>query len=300
MSQARLCEYCGAQLLDGAQFCGNCGRPIRLQQPRPMSYPPPIPTPQISPHRWFQSDKNRVKALLLLVVILSGALFLTYLRNADLQSQNANLQSQNANLQSQNANLQSRLIELQREANSYYSSWQNAQTQGQGLQSQVNSLQFQLDNLQAQNNYLSTQVQQLKLQLATPTLSLWGCASPCQMSNANAWSMSAGGWREGGVPDTFTYLPQYTSTVPVGMYFLTLQQYIQFYNCPYATDATTRITCVSGVYSYYSPTTSLNGIFHLAEGCASYVAIYYSTQSGTIYPNVQVTYNPGPSSGVCA
>jgi len=112
--------------------------------------------------------------------------------------------------------------------------------------------------------------------------------------------MSAGGWREGGVPDTFTYKPQYTSTVAVGVYFLTLQQYVQFYNCPYTTDATTRITCISGTYDYYSPTTSLNGIFHLAEGCASYLAIYYSTQSGTLYPNVQVTYNPASSlTGVC-
>jgi hypothetical protein len=281
------CEYCGAQLSDGAQFCGNCGRPIRVPQPPPILYPLSVPTSLISPRRWLQNDKNRIKALLFLVVIISGALFLTYLQTATLQSQNTDLQS--------------RLTELQSEANRYYSSWQDAQTQGQSLQSQVNGLQTQLDNLQAQNNYLSTQVQQLKLQSTSPTLSLWGCASPCQTSSANAWSMSVGSWREGGVPDTFTYLPQYSSTVPVGMYLLTLQQYVQFYNCPYTTDATTRITCVSGTYTYFSSTTSLNGIFHLAEGCASYVAIYYSTQSGTIYPNVQVTYNPASSStGVCA
>jgi hypothetical protein len=281
MSQAGFCEYCGARLADGAQFCGNCSRPIRVQQPATW-YPQsnPASTSQISPLRWLRSDKNRVRALVLLVIILSGALFLTYLQNVGLQAQNSNLQS--------------RLANLQIEANRYYSSWQSAQSQGQNLQSQ-------LDNLQTQNNYLSTQVQQLKLQNASPTLSLWGCSSTCQTSSGNAWSMSTSGWREGGVPDTFTYLPQFTSTVAVGLYFLTLEQYVQFYNCALSTDATTRIACVTGSYTYFSPATSLNGIFHLAEGCASYVAIFYSTQSGTMYPNVQVTYNPASSlTGVCA
>ncbi len=277
------CPNCGKPFMLGANFCPSCGASLLTPQtPLSPSLGLGEPLPPIKPGPF----KIAIVALVMISLVLGATTAYYYAQSNDLSQRNALLKSN--------------LAELQIKANSYYSSWQNAQTQGQGLQTQINGLQFQLDNLQAQNNYLSTQVQQLKLELASPTLSLWGCAPPCQTSSANAWSMSSGGWREGGIPDTFTYLPQYTSTVPVGMYFLTLQQYVQFYNCPYATDATTRITCVSGTYNYYSPTTSLNGIFHLAEGCASYVAIYYSTQSGTIYPNVQVTYNPGPSSGVCA
>ncbi len=293
MSLSSYCPNCGKSLTQGANFCAGCGASLLTpHMPLPPklgseesreSYPEAV-GPQQSPVASLPSPRpHHLGILIITLIILSLVLGTT----------TAYYYGQSNNLSQQNALLQSNLAELQSKANSYYSSWQGTQNQNHDLQSQIS-------NLQVQNNYLSTQVQRLNLQAANPTLSLWGCAPSCQTSSANAWSMSPGGWREGGVPDTFTYLPQYTSTVAVGMYFLTLQQYVQFYNCPYSTDATTRITCISGTYTYYSPTTSLNGIFHLAEGCASYVAIYYSTQSGTIYPNVQVTYNPGPLSGVCA
>ncbi len=271
MSKALLCEGCGSQLPGGAQFCANCGRPI--QQPQLMSYQPPITTPQSSPRRWFQSDKNRVRALLLVAVILSGALFLTYLRNTDLQLQNADLQS--------------RLTELQNEANIYHTQLQNSQSQNSQMQSQINQLQ-------SQNTYLENQVQTLNLQTTHPTLAIWNsCGGPCTLSQTS--------WRAGGVPDTFTYYASYTADYPVGMYFLTLGQYTQFATCPSTGSIESRLACVSGIYSYYSPTTSLNGVFHLAEGCASYVAVYYSDNSAVMYPNVSVTYNPASSlTGACA
>ena len=279
------CPICGVPFIPGANSCTSCGtrlipetsRPLNLGSEPPRTYPEPLGPQQPLPAIPLPQAKLRVlRGMVIALIIVSLVLGTT-----------------TAYLSQQNARLQSNLTRLQDQANTYYSSWQNTQNQNQGLHSQ-------LDDLQAQNNYLSVQIQKLNLQAAGPTLSLWGCAAPCQTSSANAWSMSVGGWREGGVPDTFTYLPQYTSTVAVGVYFLTLQQYVQFYDCPYTTDATTRITCISGAYNYYSPTTSLNGVFHLAEGCASYLAIYYSTQSGTLYPNVQVTYTPASSlTGVC-
>jgi len=287
--------------MSGEKFCTSCGTLLTPQTPRPppsLGYEEPRESHResLAPQQTFPTTslppaKQRALRELVIALIIVGVIPGTT---------TAYYYAQSSSLSQQNATLQSNLTRLQDQANAYYSSWQSTQSQNQGLHSQLGDLNSQINSLQAQNNYLSSQVQQLNLQGANPTLGLWGCAPPCQTSSANGWSMGANSWREGGVPDTFTYLPQYTSTVPVGIYFLTLQQYVQFYNCPLTSDATTRITCVSGTYNYYSPTTSLSGIFHLAEGCASYLALYYSTQSGTVYPNVKVTYNPASSAtGVC-
>ncbi len=204
--------------------------------------------------------------LVLLIVLLGGGLSVTYLQKADLQS---------------------RLTKFQDEANAYYTQLQTSQTQNSQLQSQITQLQ-------SQNTYLANQVQSLNLQASHPTLGLWNTCggAPCYMRPT--------AWREGGVPDTFTYYPRFTSDYPVGLYILTLSQYVQFVNCPSNGYVESKINCVSGTYSYYSPTTSLNGVFHLAEGCSSYVSIYYSNYVGVMRPNETVTYNPSPTStGVC-
>jgi hypothetical protein len=45
----------------------------------------------------------------------------------------------------------------------------------------------------------------------------------------------------------------------------------------------------------------LNFDFHEAEGCADYVAVFTSSQTVTVTPNVSVTYNPANhSTGACA
>jgi hypothetical protein len=108
--------------------------------------------------------------------------------------------------------------------------------------------------------------------------------------------MSPGGWREGSVPDTFDYYVNYTSTVPVTVYFFTMGQFVQFSVC------SGDITCVTGSYDSISATTSLSReIFTLGEGCADYLAIYVSAASGTMYPNVGVTSHPASSAtGYCA
>jgi len=263
MSQATSCRHCGAQLPWAAQFCNICGAPV--QQTQPSLYPAPISTPQSTFFRWFRNDKNLASVLLLLVLILGGALLLTYF---------------------QNVSLQSRLTALQDEANGYHTQLQSSQTQNSQLQSQI-------VQLQSQNTFLANQVQSLNLQNAHPTLTLWNrCGGPCSMSQTS--------WRAGGVPDTFTYYASYTSDTPVGVYFLTLSQYVQFASCLSTGSSEIQLTCVSGVYTYFSPTTSLNGVFHLAEGCASYVAVFYSDSNGVMYPNVSVQYNPAPTpTGAC-
>lgn len=151
-----------------------------------------------------------------------------------------------------------------------------------------NRLQSQFRDLVAQNSALQNQVAKLKLQNANPTLSMWNsCGGPCNMASGN--------WRVGGVPDTFDYNVSFTSNVPITVYIMTFSQYVQYANC------TGQISCVTGAYRQYGPTMSLQGsVFTLAEGCSAYVAVYQSTTTGVIYPNVSVTYNPAPTvTGVC-
>jgi len=151
-----------------------------------------------------------------------------------------------------------------------------------------NRLQSQFKDLASQNSALQNQVQKLKIQMSNPTLTVWNsCSQPC--------AMTVGGWRVGGVPDTFDYNVSFTSNVPVSVYILTFPQYVQFANC------NGMISCVTGSYTQYGPTTSLPGsVFTLAEGCSGYVSVFQSTANGTIYPDVSITYNPAPNpTGTC-
>ena len=298
MSEARFCQNCGLQSISGTAFCSNCGHAI--PQPQLQSTPKIGPTLAARALSFPTLRKNRSLIILLIAILaLSGALVQSY--------------TQNAVLHSQNTDLQSRLTILQNEAIYYYAQSQTYKNQDGQLISQVSSLQ-------AQNTYLSTQVQQLNLQTARPTLTEWGCSGTCQMSNGNAWAMDATGARIGGVPDTFTYSPSYQATVPVGVFYLTLDQYVQFADCSNNADASSRISCVTGTYYDVLRTSSLvhdsevysctpgsasctffSYDFHLAEGCASYLAVFFSTKAGTIYPDQTITYNPASvGTGACA
>ncbi|OLB69629.1 hypothetical protein AUI06_08475 [archaeon 13_2_20CM_2_52_21] len=298
MSETTFCQNCGSQSISGTAFCSNCGRAI--PQPQLQSAPKIGPTLSAQSRSFPTLRKNRNLIILLIaILVLTGALVQSY--------------TQNAVLQSQNANLQSRLTLLQNEANYYYAQSQTYQNQDGQMISQVLSLQ-------AQNTYLSTQVQQLNLQTARPTLTEWGCSGSCQMSGGNTWPMDSAGARIGGVPDTFTYSPAYRATVSVGIFYLTLDQYVQFANCSNNANAPARISCVTGTYydvpqttylvhfsSVYACTPGATSCqffsydFHLAEGCASYLAVFFSTQTGTINPDQSITYNPASAgTGACS
>ena len=108
--------------------------------------------------------------------------------------------------------------------------------------------------------------------------------------------MSPSGWREGTVPDTYDYFVSFTSNVSIAVYFLTMGQFVQFAVC------SGNLNCVSGAYAYIPPATSQqNAVFKLAEGCADYIAIYVSSASGVMQPNVRITQNSaGYATGYCA
>jgi hypothetical protein len=127
----------------------------------------------------------------------------------------------------------------------------------------------------------------------SPQYTIWNA---CGTTQGAGCTMSANGWREGSVPDTFDYYVSFTSTVNVTVYFLTMGQFVQFSVC--GGD----ISCVSPYYDSIPATTSLQTtIFTLGEGCADYLAIYVASGSGTMYPNVGVTPHPASTStGYCA
>jgi len=97
--------------------------------------------------------------------------------------------------------------------------------------------------------------------------------------------MTANGWREGSVPDTFDYFVSFTSNVSVTVYFFTMGQFVQYSVC------NGDIRCVSGYYDSIPATTNAQQytLFTLGEGCADYLAIYVASGNGVIHPNVGVS-----------
>lgn len=148
------------------------------------------------------------------------------------------------------------------------------------------SLELRLENAQNTISTLQGQVAVLQGRVASmQTMKVWTtCGGPC--------AIRPGEYLAGGIPDTFQFLMSFTATVPVKSYIFTLDQFAQFKDCG--------PTCVSGSYRSYSPTTSLTAEFDDAEGCAAYIYVLTSDQSGTIVPDVSVRYQPasGPT-GAC-
>jgi hypothetical protein len=95
----------------------------------------------------------------------------------------------------------------------------------------------------------------------------------------------------GGVPDTFTYRVAFRATVPVTVRIMSTQDFVCWETkaCAYH-------------YVGWDPTTSVSGaVFHDAEGCAGYIAVFYSTEAGTLYPDISITRNPASvPTGACA
>ena len=94
----------------------------------------------------------------------------------------------------------------------------------------------------------------------------------------------------GGVPDTFTYNVSFRSTVPVAVRIMSSHNFVcwETKNCAWT-------------YTWWSPRTHLTGgVFHLAEGCAGYIAVFSSDQSGVLYPNVSIDRHPADHlTGAC-
>jgi len=124
--------------------------------------------------------------------------------------------------------------------------------------------------------------------LNSPHFVLW---NSCSAGGPSAGCALQPGYEfVGGVPDTFTYNVSFHSTVPVAVRIMSPNNFVcwETKNC-------------TSTYTWWSPRTLLTGgVFHDAEGCAGYIAVFSSEQAGILYPNVSIDRHPASHpTGAC-
>lgn len=116
--------------------------------------------------------------------------------------------------------------------------------------------------------------------LAHPHFLIWnscttaGPKAGCAMTPGREWVA--------GLPDTFTYYVRFHATVPVTMRIMSMSNYV----C-YETGS-----CAWHGWWWQNRKQVKDGWFRRAEGCAGYVAVFTSTESGTLYPDISITRRP--------
>jgi cell division protein FtsB len=167
-------------------------------------------------------------------------------------------------------------------------------SQNQALKSQNKQLQAQL--LTTQTNLTATlgELATVRGELEHPNLTIWNVP---QQINGPSWYLA------GGAPDTFTYHLRATSTGPMSISILTLEDFVKAIDCVQNGAGSTH-WCMHHSGSpagTWTDVTTVNYDFHGAEGCADYVVVFTSSTNITVKPNVGVTYNPASvSTGSCA
>ena len=167
------------------------------------------------------------------------------------------------------------------------------QTRNESLTGRNQNLNDQLTQTQANLTATLGELATTKAQLAHPHLVIWNV--PQTLSDSGAYLA-------GGIPDTFTYHLQATSTGPMSISILTLEDFSKAIDCVHNGYGSTNY-CMhhSGVVMSWLNVTSVNYDFHLAEGCADYLAVFTAGSKVTVTPNVSVTYNPAVNAtGSCA
>ena len=167
------------------------------------------------------------------------------------------------------------------------------QTRNESLNGRNQNLNDQLTKTQANLTATLGELATTKAQLAHPQLVLWNVPQTLPDSSA---------YLAGGIPDTFTYHLEATSTGPMSVSILTLEEWSKAMACVTNGGGVTN-WCMhhSGVVMSWLNVTSVKYDFHLAEGCADYVAVFTAGSKVTVTPNVSVTYNPAANAtGSCA
>jgi hypothetical protein len=165
-------------------------------------------------------------------------------------------------------------------------------SQNESLTGRNQNLGDQLTTTQTNLTATLGQLATAKAQLEHPHLTIWNVAQTIKGSTY---------YLAGGIPDTFTYHLQATSTGPMSISILTLQDWSKAIECVDAGRGETNY-CMhhSGGYKSWFNVTSISYDFHLAEGCADYMAVFTSAGTVKVTPNVSVTYNPAPKpTGAC-
>lgn len=166
-------------------------------------------------------------------------------------------------------------------------------TQNESLTGRNQNLNDELKTTQASLSTTQAELAQTKADLAHPNLSIWNVP---QQIKGSTWYLA------GGIPDTFTYHLKATSTGPMSISILTLEQWTSANDCVQNTRATINYCAHhSGAVVSFLDVTTVNYDFHLAEGCADYLAVFTSASSVTVTPDVSVTYNPATAAtGACS
>jgi len=174
-------------------------------------------------------------------------------------------------------------------------------------QAAVHSLTLQNESLTGRNQIMQDQLKatqtnltatlgelaKTKAQLEHPQLVLWN--TPLRIKD-NSYYLA------GGVPDTFTYHLEATSSGPMSVSILTLEQWAAAIQCVhYGNGPTNWCMHHSGTVQSWISVSSVKYDFHLAEGCADYIAVFTAASAVTVTPKISVTYNPATSAtGACA
>jgi hypothetical protein len=165
--------------------------------------------------------------------------------------------------------------------------------QNEELTGKSQNLQTALAATQNKLTASQNQVSDLTSQLAHPTLGIWNV--PQTISGPSQYLAA-------GVPDTFTYHLKLTSNGPMSVSIITISEFGDAVKCVENGGGSTDY-CMHhrGSAVGFLGTTSVNYDFHLAEGCAAYIAIITASRSVTVTPDVSVTYNPASAAtGTCA
>jgi len=165
-------------------------------------------------------------------------------------------------------------------------------SQNEALTGRTQNLQTALATTETKLTASENQVSDLTAQLAHPTLGIWNV--PQALTGSNYYLAA-------GVPDTFTYHLKLTSSGPMSVSILSIHQFGDAVRCVETGVGTTNY-CMhhSGSAVGWLNVTSVNSDFHLAEGCAAYLAVITAAGNVTVTPDVSVTYNPASApTGSC-
>ncbi len=174
----------------------------------------------------------------------------------------------------------------------YQNAAKNLTNQNESLTGRNQNLGDQLNTTQSNLTATLGELSTTKAQLEHPHLTIWNVPQTIKGSTY---------YLAGGIPDTFTYHLDATSSGPMSISILTLQDWSKANACVANGFGPTNY-CMhhSGGYKSWFNVTSISYDFHLAEGCADYVAVFTSAVTVKVTPNVSVTYNPAPAAtGAC-
>jgi hypothetical protein len=174
----------------------------------------------------------------------------------------------------------------------YQNAAKNLTNQNESLTGRNQNLGDKLSTTQANLTATLGELSTTKAQLEHPHLTIWNVPQTIKGSTY---------YLAGGIPDTFTYHLVATSTGPMSVSILTLQDWSKAIECvDYGRGPTNYCMHHSGGYKSWFNVTSISYDFHLAEGCADYMAVFTSAGTIKVTPNVSVTYNPAPNpTGAC-